>query len=69
MREGFSQSTGFAALQDYLGARSAFAECVQLCPDFSKAWVSWAQMEKRTRLEALGDHMHRCMGAMLLPHA
>lgn len=47
------------SLQDYAAARDAFAQCVQLCPDYAKAWVSWAQMEKRTRLEALGDHLHR----------
>jgi hypothetical protein len=49
--------------QDYAGARDAFQQCVALCPDFTKAWVSWAQLEKRVRSDssaALGDHLQRC---------
>lgn len=47
-------------MQDYAGARDAFQRCVELCPEFTKAWVSWAQLEKRMRLQDLGDHVERC---------
>ena len=30
--------------QDYAGARRAFQECVDICPSYGKAWVSWAQV-------------------------
>ncbi len=33
-----------APAQDYAGARRAFQECVQICPSYGKAWVSWAQV-------------------------
>ena len=47
-------------LQDYVRARDAFQRCVELCPDFTKAWVSWAQLEKRVRLGDGVDHVERC---------
>lgn len=31
-----------------------------MCPSYGKAWVSWAQMEKRTRAAGAGDHLARC---------
>ena len=31
-----------------------------MCPSYGKAWVSWAQMEKRTRTAGAGDHLARC---------
>lgn len=30
-------------MQNYKGARRAFQNCISVIPDFSKAWVSWAQ--------------------------
>ena len=37
-------STQILWMQNYKGARRAFQTCVAVDPDFSKAWVSWAQV-------------------------
>eukprot|EP00884_Botryococcus_braunii_P004650 jgi/Botrbrau1/14186/Bobra.182_3s0119.1 len=45
--------------QEFEKAREAFQRCTELCPDFSSAWVSWAQMEKRCTQDRL-ENMERC---------
>lgn len=38
-----------SAGQNYKGARRAFQTCISVIPDFSKAWVSWAQVNPPTQ--------------------
>ncbi|KAK9846412.1 hypothetical protein WJX81_003324 [Elliptochloris bilobata] len=56
----YSAALELARGQDYAGARRAFQECVEICPSYGKAWVSWAQMEKRSRKAGAGDPLARC---------
>lgn len=45
-----------ALLQNYKGARRAFQTCIAANPDFSKAWVSWAQVN----FAETKHHTHTC---------
>ncbi|BDA42044.1 probable protein high chlorophyll fluorescent 107 [Coccomyxa sp. Obi] len=56
----YAAALQLARSQDYVRARDAFQRCVELCPDFTKAWVSWAQLEKRVKLGDGVDHVERC---------
>lgn len=44
----YSRALQLAREEDYAGARAVFAALTSEYPDFYKAWVSWAQMEKRS---------------------
>lgn len=56
----YEKGLRFARHQNYKGARRAFQNCIAVIPEFSKAWVSWAQMEKRTVVEGREDNIERC---------
>jgi tetratricopeptide (TPR) repeat protein len=56
----YEKALRFARHQNHKAARRAFQTCIAVIPDFSKAWVSWAQMEKRTVAEGQGDGIERC---------
>ncbi|DBA97504.1 hypothetical protein WJX77_006572 [Trebouxia sp. C0004] len=52
----YTQALQLARLQDQEeAARTAFEECCRADPDNTKAWVSWAQFEKRVKK----DHQDR----------
>lgn len=56
----YERALRFARHQNHKAARRAFQTCIAVIPDFSKAWVSWAQMEKRAVVEGQGDNIERC---------
>ncbi|KAK9838973.1 hypothetical protein WJX74_007022 [Apatococcus lobatus] len=47
-----------ARSQQFESARDAFADCVAACPSLVKAYISWAQMEKRSLLEGEQEGCH-----------
>jgi lipopolysaccharide biosynthesis regulator YciM len=58
----YASALQLARLQDWTKAREAFEECCAASPDFVKAWVSWAQLEKRVSLASADtqDRFKRC---------
>ncbi|KAK9785340.1 hypothetical protein WJX73_004675 [Symbiochloris irregularis] len=60
----FSRALQLARTQDFEAAREAFQECVMSCPTHAKAWISWAQMEKRQKTAIANDHYRRCQGVL-----
>ncbi|KAK9860424.1 hypothetical protein WJX84_011109 [Apatococcus fuscideae] len=57
----YAEALKYARSQTFERARDAFADCVASCPSLVKAYISWAQMEKRSRTAGEQDdaHLHR----------
>jgi hypothetical protein len=57
----YKQALCFARAENIVQARDAFESTLQLFPQFTIAWVSWAQMEKRVAHGMSGcDKWQRC---------
>ncbi|GIL47759.1 hypothetical protein Vafri_3943 [Volvox africanus] len=62
--ETYEQALEYARLEAYEDARSAFEHLLNRQPSFCKAWVSWAQMEKRCCRYNQSERWHRCRAVL-----
>ncbi|GLI59047.1 hypothetical protein VaNZ11_000875 [Volvox africanus] len=62
--ETYEQALEYARLEAYEDARSTFEHLLNLQPSFCKAWVSWAQMEKRCYRYNQSERWHRCRAVL-----